>query len=146
MYTLADDEFAFRGKMQMEVLLPTGDISTAEHGHHASRVATANEESQAQHWTQTRKSCGLPPWVTRGQHEQGHAGATTALSSSLSLRQWIDQYCMCTKSLKQFNFNKVGHFGCPPLFVLYLTKRQVLYGLNLSAIQECEPLVIVFTA
>jgi hypothetical protein len=120
-YTLADDEFAYRGKMERQILVRTGDASTAEQGQQASRVANANEHSRAENWDRTRRSCGLPPWVTRVQHELGRAGASTALSSSLSLSQWVDRYCASTKSLKQFNFNKVGHFGCPPFTYPWFT-------------------------
>ena len=138
-YTLADDEFAYRGKMERQILVPTGNASTAEQGQQALRVANANEHSRAENWERTRRSCGLPPWVTRVQHELGRAGASAPLSSSLSLSQWVDRYCASTKSLKQFNFNKVGHFGCPPLLIRGLLWHwQVLYGLDLSTVQACE--------
>lgn len=111
MYTLSDDEFAFRGEMRKERLIPAGDASAAEHGRHAARAATPAEKDRAVEWAQTRKSSGLPPWVTRGQLEQGQAGESPALGSSLSLRQWIDEFCASTKKLKQFNFNKVSELG-----------------------------------
>jgi hypothetical protein len=121
MYTLADDEFAFRGETVREVLVsvPAGNASVAEHGHHRTRTADPDQQSQADDWAKTRKSSGLPPWVTRRELEQGRAGTSPALGSSLSLRQWIDRYCASTKSMKQFNFNKVGRLVCQLVVMSY---------------------------
>jgi hypothetical protein len=63
--TLTDHKFAFRGKMEREVLAP---------------ASGASEE-----WTQTGKSSGLPAWIICSQLEQSQAGTSLAVGSTLSL-------------------------------------------------------------
>jgi len=94
---VADDEPAYRGLMVREVELPLAA---------GKRTATSKEIKEYKAFVAQRKACGLPPWVadlnTEGVSEQDHV-----LKSSMSLRQWADEYCASPKYLKEFVYDQV---------------------------------------
>lgn len=73
------------------------------------RTATRKEIKEYKAFVAQRKALGLPPWVadlntvwTEGVSEQDHV-----LKSSMSLRQWADEYCASPKYLKEFVYDQV---------------------------------------
>lgn len=99
-WSVADHEPAYRGLMVREVEMPLAA---------GKRTATRKEIKEYKAFVAQRKALGLPPWVadlntvwTEGVSEQDHV-----LKSSMSLRQWADEYCASPKHLKEFVYDQV---------------------------------------
>ncbi|KAI0348579.1 hypothetical protein BDW22DRAFT_1350815 [Trametopsis cervina] len=92
-WTVSDEEPAYRGAMALEV---DGGLTPES----ARRKATSKECEIADAWNEKKKARGLPPWAGVGGDEG------EILSSTRSMRAWVDEYCASTKMLKEFTYKK----------------------------------------
>ncbi|KIM29866.1 hypothetical protein M408DRAFT_67255 [Serendipita vermifera MAFF 305830] len=107
-WTVADDEPAYRGGIFSE----TGDST-----HH--RQSTWTEIWKASKQRSLKAQNGQPPWVQNGHLGESHRAANTKTTcSTLTLREWINDYCTSSKTLKELQFDKS------------------IYGWNLSSLQS----------
>lgn len=103
-WTVADEEPAYRGRMNREVGLP-GDTIKADR----------STMKQFKAWRVERHKRGLPPWVGPIDTSDGATSFRTSavhsmdvLKSSWTLRQWADDYCQSRSIFKEFVYEKVG--------------------------------------
>lgn len=98
-WTVADDEPAYRGRMNREVGYP-GDTTKAN----------GDTNKQFKVWRAERRKRGLPPWVGPDGGSSDvlqQPRSTDVLKSSWTLRQWADDYCQSRKIFKEFAYEKV---------------------------------------
>ncbi|KAI0335218.1 hypothetical protein GY45DRAFT_1317129 [Cubamyces sp. BRFM 1775] len=124
-WSLPDAEPAYRGDMVLQVDsddLVTGDAEASRQ--HGRRKATKEEIKAAKERKRLRKEHGLPPWIVPGPESWYNSTGVSpppeaqVLGSSLSLRDWADEYCASDKLLKEFTYTKV------------------IYGWNIANLQE----------
>lgn len=82
------------------------------------RKATLEEIDQFKTRERVRADEGLPPWV-----DPDGTDHLNVLQSSITLRQWADEYCTSPKVLKEFVYEKVAY--PTSLHVLCLTARSL---------------------
>lgn len=93
--------------------LVTGDTEASMQ--HGRRNATKEEIKAAKERKRLRSEHGLPPWIVPGPESWYNSTGLSpppeaqVLGSSLSLRDWADEYCMSDKLLKEFTYTKVHH-------------------------------------
>lgn len=114
LWTVPDDEPAYRGRMKREVLTDTMS---------GTRRVSRRILKAGQAWREKRQKWGLPPWVSMADQSEMTRATTPAdesmpARSELTLRQWADRYCASNKSLKSFKF------------------RKVVYGWNIDALTQ----------
>ncbi|CAE6394488.1 unnamed protein product [Rhizoctonia solani] len=102
-WTVPDDEPAYRGRMKREVLTDT--MSGVRRV--ARRILKAGNA-----WREKREKWGLPPWLSMADQSDGPRRSTPIdeampSRSELTLRQWADRYCASNKHMKSFKFRKV---------------------------------------
>lgn len=123
-WSAPDEEPAYRGSMEAEV----DGILTQIHGelqegllaHERRRrwKPDGREAKAAKAWKEERAMRGLPPWVGSqaglpppaggvGQPSNANMFQTDVLRSSMTVRQWADEYCASNKLLKEFTYKKV---------------------------------------
>lgn len=123
-WSMPDEEPAYRGAMDLEVdgiLMPPrreAHEALLENGRRRRWKASGGEKKQAKAWQAERSMRGLPPWVGSqsglpppigGVCNRSNANMfqTDVLKSSMTVRQWADEYCASTKMLKEFTYMKV---------------------------------------
>ncbi|KIM29861.1 hypothetical protein M408DRAFT_67374 [Serendipita vermifera MAFF 305830] len=107
-WTLADDEPAYRGGIFSE----TGGAAHR-------RQSTWTEIWKARKQRSLKAQNGQPPWVPNGHLGEFHRAANTKTTcSTLTLREWINDYCTSSKTLKELQFDKS------------------IYGWNLASLQS----------
>ncbi|KAI0265282.1 hypothetical protein BC834DRAFT_970086 [Gloeopeniophorella convolvens] len=106
-WTIGDEEPTFRGHMHREVGPPGQTIE-----------AKSDWNKRFDEWREERRMRGLPPWVSsQGSYQGAQVFGGNAqvqpirradvLKSSLTLRQWADDYCQSKKIFKEFLYEKV---------------------------------------
>jgi hypothetical protein len=104
LWTVPDDEPAYRGRMKREVLTDAmGGVRRV-----SRRVLKAGNA-----WREQRERWGLPPWLSQVDQVDTMRRASplderVPMRSELTLRQWADRYCASHKSLKSFTFSKAS--------------------------------------
>ncbi|OSD03386.1 hypothetical protein PYCCODRAFT_1365742 [Trametes coccinea BRFM310] len=114
-WTVPDAEPAYRGKMFLEVdsnqLLSNGDTEASLQA--GRRKATRAEIKLAEKRKRLREDHGLPPWVfPEPDGWYAPIGASPppdaqVLGSSMTIRDWADEYCASDKLLKEFIYTEV---------------------------------------
>ena len=102
-WSVADDEPAYRGRMEREF-----EGSTTGTGKPNIKVGEIKLHKE---WEEHRKVLGLPPWVSRVDNTNFDASGSSThldgLRSSKTLRQWADAYCASPRKIKEFVYKKV---------------------------------------
>jgi hypothetical protein len=116
-WSVPDSEPAYRGGMVREVEVAFNDAIVLGK---ARRKATKHEIKLSKAWKDERTERGLPPWAGNESrwHELSNSMAMDeidGLKSSMTLRDWADEYCASQKHLKEFTYEKVRLL--PPQFV-----------------------------
>ncbi|CDO71608.1 hypothetical protein BN946_scf184911.g78 [Trametes cinnabarina] len=124
-WTVPDAEPAYRGKMYLEVdsnQLLIGDTEASLQL--GRRKATKDEIKAAKQRKQLREDHGIPPWVVPAPDEWYDSTSVSpppdaqVLGSSMSMRDWADEYCASDKLLKEFTY------------------EMVVYGWNIANLKE----------
>ncbi|CAE6478586.1 unnamed protein product [Rhizoctonia solani] len=103
LWTVSDDEPAYRGRMKREVLTDTmGGVRRV-----SRKILKAGKA-----WREKRGKWGLPPWLSMTDQSDSPRRINPSDEaipdrSELTLRQWADRYCESNKSMKSFKFRKV---------------------------------------
>ncbi|KAI0094843.1 hypothetical protein BDY19DRAFT_914873 [Irpex rosettiformis] len=139
-WSIPDEEPAYRGTMNLEVdgvLMPSrmsfsgpsGEDGATEallwQEHESGRrrrwKASKQERKRANTWKAERKMRGLPPWIGPpspvGHPVNPEMYRNDVMKSTMTVREWADEYCASDKMLKEFTYQKV------------------IYGWNFSALE-----------
>jgi len=128
-WSVPDSEPAYRGSMVREVEVAFNQSVVLGK---TRRKATRHEIKLLKAWQGERTERGLPPWVTNDSPWQEHGDPmavdeTGGLRSSMTLRNWADEYCASQKHLKEFKYEKL------------------VYGWNIDALKSAIRTIIVST-
>jgi hypothetical protein len=109
-WSVPDSQPAYRGRMVREVEVGFNEAIVLGK---PRRKATKHEIKLFKAWQDERTERGLPPWAENESRWYGHADSMpmdeiSGLRSSITLRNWADEYCASQKYLKEFTYQKVS--------------------------------------
>ena len=96
------------------------EVDTWNNGSHSKWDAPKDMRKRARQWDEHREKFGVAPWIQMpdgwepGEHPRSAEDESQTfhelelMRSSLSLREWADDYCASNKHLKEFVYKKVS--------------------------------------
>lgn len=95
--------------------------------------ASKEELVRKTHWEAGLLARGFPPWtpLNLSQESDGQLPGDT-MPSSKSIRNWVEEYCLSTKALKEFVFTKVSISTAVNRMCIVLMSSRARVSLRLS--------------